>query len=292
MTENRKEKVLSELREGIEGQIKLFNESLKNGDFSAMAKAETELKELETEYADLKQTEVFDEVGETDNPIKAAIVKYWYPTLSHKNIREDGKLVRFGLVDDKMRQIDLVKLAKYCNIKADWQYKIEKFNQLLCLRAAHELKLTKKEIEGICNSFYMNKLSREVEMGGTPDSNTQICKQLQMIVDEMVFEDDGKGKNKYKVNNHDVAYLLMCYTKKNNKKALSISTAKHSVVHRLVMDIEHRVILGKVYSLDYKVAKDTETAAPATKATETKKVSEQTDKKNAEKVTEVDKKTA
>lgn len=290
MKDERKEKVLSELREGIEEQIKLFNESLRNGDFSAMAKAETELKELETGYADLKQTEVFDEVGETDSPIKAAIVRYWYPTLSHKNIREDGKLVRLELVDDKLRQIDLVKLAKYCNIKADWQYKIEKFNQLLCLRAARELKLTKKDIEGICNSFYMNKLSREVEMGGTPDSNTQICKQLQIIIDEMVFEDDGKGKNKYKVNNHDVAYLLMCYTKKNNKKALSISTAKHSVVHRLVMDIAHRIILGKVYSLDYKVAKDTETVTPATKATETKNASEQTNNKNTKKVTEIEKK--
>lgn len=290
MKDERKEKVLSELRGSIVEQIELFNKSLKESDFSKMAKAEAELKELETQYADLKATEVFDEVGDEENPIKAAIIKYWYPVLSHKNIREDGKLVKFELIEDKMRQIDLVKLAKYCNIKADWQYAIEKFNQLLTLRAANELKLTKKEIEQICNSFYMNKLSREVELGGTPDSNTQICKQLQKIVDDMVFEDDGKGKNKYKVNNHDVAYLLMCYTKKNNKKALTVSTAKHSVVHRLIMDIEHRVILGKVYGLDYKIAKDTETTV--TKKVEAEKVSEKKTKKNAEKVAEVEKKTA
>ena len=281
MTDERKQKVLSELRNGIVEQIDVFNKSLQESNFSAMAKAEAELKELETQYADVKATEVFDEVGEAENPIKAAIIKYWYPVLSHKNIREDGKLVKFELVEDKMRQIDLVRLAKYCNIKADWQYAIEKFNQLLTLRAANELKLTKKEIEKICNSFYMNKLSRQVELGGTPDSNTQICKQLQKIVDDMVFEDDGKGKNKYKVNNHDIAYLLMCYTKKNNKKALTVSTAKNSVIHRLVMDVEHRIILGKVYGLDYKIAKDTEPAP--------KEVSKKETKKNAEKVKELEK---
>lgn len=289
MKDERKEKVLSELRENIVEQISLFNKSLKEGDFSGMAKAEAELKELETQYADMMATVVFDEVGEDANPIKAAIIKYWYPVLSHKKVSTEGKLIGFELIEDKMRQIDLVKLAKYCNIKADWQYAIEKFNQLLTLRAAHELKLTKKEIEKICDSFYMNKLSREVELGGTPDSNTQICKQLQKIVDDMVFEDDGKGKNKYKVNNHDVAYLLMCYTKKNNKKALTVSTAKHSVVHRLVMDIEHRVVLGKVYGLDYKIAKDTETAASKKVEAE---VSKKETKKNAEKVTEVEKKSA
>lgn len=294
MKDERKEKVLSELRGSIVEQISLFNKSLKESDFSKMAKAEAELKELETQYADLKATEVFDEVGDEANPIKAAIIKYWHPVLSHKNIREDGKLVRFELVEDKMRQIDLVKLAKYCGIKSDWQYAIEKFNQLLTLRAANELKLTKKEIEKICNSFYMNKLSREVELGGTPDSNTQICKQLQKIVDDMVFEDDGKGKNKFKVNNHDVAYLLMCYTKKNNKKALTVSTAKHSVVHRLIMDVEHRVVCNKVYGLDFKIAKDSEQTAPATKKAEAepKKVSKKETKENAENVTEVEKKSA
>lgn len=292
MKDERKEKVLSELRDSIVEQIELFNKSLRESNFSEMAKAEAELKELETQYAELKTTDVFDEVGDEENPIKAAIIKYWYPVLSHKNIREDGKLVKFELIEDKMRQIDLVKLAKYCNIKADWQYAIEKFNQLLTLRAANELKLTKKEIEKICNSFYMNKLSREVELGGTPDSNTQICKQLQKIVDDMVFEDDGKGKNKYKVNNHDVAYLLMCYTKKNNKKSLTVSTAKHSVVHRLIMDIEHRVVLGKVYGLDYKIAKDTETTVAKKVEAAKDKVSKKETKKNAEKVAEVEKKTA
>lgn len=308
MKDERKMKVLSELRSSIIEQIELFNNALKDGDFSAMAKAETELKEAESQYADIKATEVFDEVGDDENPIKSAIVKYWYPVLSHKNIREDGKLIRFELVEDKMRQIDLVKLAKYCNINADWQYAIEKFNQLLCLRAAHELKLSKKDIDQICQSFYMNKLSRAVELGETPDSNTQICKQLQKIIDAMVFEDDGKGKNKYKVNNHDVAYLLMCYTKKDNKKALTISTAKHGVMHRLVMDIAHRVILGKVYGLDYKTSKATEEdrhttggevtttqmtkedkAALAKTLKKTKSSAEKVSKKAAEKVTEVEK---
>ena len=305
MKDERKEKVLSELRNSITEQINLFNKALNESDFSKMARAEAALKELETEYAETMATIVYDEVGDKENPIKAAIIKYWYPTLSHKNIREDGKLVRFELEENKMRQIDLIKLAKYCGIDSKWQYAIEKFNQLMTLRAARELKLSSTEVKKICDSFYMSKLSREVDLGGTPDSNTQICKQLQTIVDAMVFEDDGKGKNKYKVNNHDVAYLLMCYTKKNNKTALTVSVAKTAVVNRLIMDIEHRVILGKAYGLDYKIAKDTEKTeskkadeakkepekAENVKA-ESKKTAKKATKKADEKVTEVEKKSA
>lgn len=282
---NNKGKVLSELRTSIVEQIGLFNKALKENDFSGMARAEAELKEVETQYGDLKATEIFDEVAENENPIKAGIIKYWYPVLSHKNIREDGRVVGIELIEDRMKQIDLIKLAKYCNIKSDWQYTIEKFNQLLCLRAAHELKLTKAQIEKISNSFYMNKLAKAVEFGETPDSNTQICKQLQKILDEMVFEENGKGKNVFKVNNHDVAYLLMCYTKKG-RNALSVATAKHSFVNRLIMDVEHRAILEKQYDLEYKVSKDT--AEMEKKKAE--KGSKKEVKKNAEEVTEVAKK--
>lgn len=287
MSKSRKE-MLSELHDSVVEQINAFNKAIHENDLSAMSKAETSLKEAEAEYAETKALEVFDKLGEMENPIKAGIIEYSYPVLSHKNIREDGKITGIELVEDKMRQIDLVKLAKYCGIKCDWQYMIEKFNQLLCLRAARELKLPKAEVNKICDSFYMNKLSRAVELGETPDSNTQICKQLQTIMDAMVFEDNGKGKNIYKVNNHDVAYLLMCYTQKG-RKALTIRTQKHAVVHRLVMDIEHRVILNKKYDLEYKVDKGEKVSEKEPKP-KTEKVSEENSETKTEDVTEVEKK--
>ena len=272
----RKEKVLNELRDDIVKEIGLFNKALKENNFSEMTAVEARLKEAESEYANTKATAVYDELSGADEPLKAAVIRHSYYVLAHKNIRDNGVLVRVELADDKEKQIDLVKLAKYLKLDVSWKYKVEKFNQLLCLRAAQELKLSKAEVQKICDSFYMDKLSKAVELGETPSSNTQICKQLQSIVDSMVFEDNGSGKNKYKVNNHDVAYLLMRYTQKG-KSALSVAVAKHSYLHQLIMNIEHRIILGKQYSLDYKIANGNSEPAKE-EITEVPKVSENEEK--------------
>ena len=111
---------------------------------------------------------------------------------------------------------------------------------------------SKAQIKQICDSFYMNKLARQIELGETPDSNTAICKQLQQVLDGILYEDNGKGKNVYRVNNHDVAYLLMCYTKRG-KKTLSVAVAKNAYMHRLIADVAHRIVTNKAYDLEYRM---------------------------------------
>ena len=175
-----------------------------------------------------------------------------YLVVSHRIKREEGTVIGFEIVEDKVRQIDLIKFCEFCKLPTNWKYKVEKFNQLLALRTANELKMTKAQIKKICDSFYMSDLARQVEMGATPDSNTAICKQLQQVVDAILFEDNGKGKNVHRVNNHDVAYLLMCYTKRG-KKVLSVAVAKNSYIQRLVLDVMHRIVTHKAYDLEYRM---------------------------------------
>jgi len=265
-------KKISELREEVVAKINEYNEALKENDLAKATRIEQELKETEASYAELKSVEVFTELKEKENPVREAITTHSYLVISHKTLREDGVVKGFEIIEDKVRQIDLVKFCKFCNLDTMWQYNVERFNQLLAMRAANELKMTKAQIKKICDSFYMNDLARQIEMGGTPDSNTAICKQLQQVLDSILFEDNGKGKNVYRVNNHDVAYLLMCYTKRG-KKTLSIAVAKNAYMHRLVMDVAHRIVTGKAYDLEYRMIADTKVSETKTKAT-TKKVEE------------------
>ena len=250
-----KEKI-SELREEVVEKINKYNEALKENDLAKATRFEQELKEAEASYAELKSVEVFTELKGKENPVREAIITHSYYVISHRVLREDGVVKGFEIVEDKVRQIDLVKFCKFCNLDTMWQYNVERFNQLLAMRAANELKMTKAQIKKICDSFYMNDLARQIEMGGTPDSNTSICKQLQQVLDALLFEDNGKGKNVYRVNNHDVAYLLMCYTKRG-KKTLSVAVAKNAYMHRLVMDVAHRIVTGKTYDLEYRMISDT-----------------------------------
>lgn len=261
-------------------KIANYEKALKKNDLEAVAKAEEELKEAEGQYREEKQVLVFSELREADAPIKAAIERLEFETVGHKVERDKETKRIVGIAEvSKTVQIDLVKFCKFCDLPTQWQYKVQMLNKLLCLRAAAELKLTKAQIKEIDDSFAMDKLAKEVELGGTPTSNTQIVKQLQTVVDAIYFEDNGKGVNKFKVNNHDVAYLLMCYTRRG-KQSLKVQTAKHTVMHSLVVDVMHRVITGKTYDIDYKMKKKDE---PKTE-TEQKKASS----KKSEKVSDTD----
>ena len=258
-------KIIGEHRETIVKKIGEYNEALKENDLAKATRTEQELKDAETAYAEAKCTEVFGELSKSENPVKAAVEMHSYLVVSHRVKREEGTVIGFEIVEDKVRQIDLIKFCEFCKLPTNWKYKVEKFNQLLALRTANELKMTKAQIKKICDSFYMSDLARQVEMGATPDSNTAICKQLQQVVDAILFEDNGKGKNVHRVNNHDVAYLLMCYTKRG-KKVLSVAVAKNSYIQRLVLDVMHRIVTHKAYDLEYRMV----SAEKAKKVSDTK----------------------
>ena len=152
----------------------------------------------------------------------------------------------------KEKQISLVKFEDYFkDIKIntspsdDWRYAIQKFNQLLCIKAAKELGIKHNPIKEL---FYMNKTAKSIELGQTPTSNTTILKQLQTIINKMLYT-EGEHGNIYKASSKDVAYLNMLYTKKG-KTVLSIATANHEFLNCLVMDILHKIVCKKDCSLD------------------------------------------
>lgn len=262
-------KEIATIAEQINAKIKEYNESLKKNDLKKVSKAESELRELEKEYSSAMMAQVCDEIAEKsektgENPVKLAIEKYQYEVLSHKANRDDNGAIESIEMAYRMRQIDLVKFCKRCRLDTSWQYSVESFNQLLALRVATELKLSKKKILEICNSFNMNKLAERAEAGDTPASTTQICKKLQAIIDKVLYEDNGKGKNTYSANSHDVAYILHTYCKRSSKKALSVAVAKNSFMHTLLVDVMHRIVTGKVYDLEYAMVKNSEQPAEKT----------------------------
>ena len=245
-------KALETLRKDIEVRINAYNGLiLKKGDFAKMNQIEGEIRDAEAAYAEQQMREVFEECKKQPEPILAAVKRYDYPVLSHRLIREDSVITEMVLVEDRTKQIDLVKLCKALGLSHLWEYKVEKFGNLLCMRAAKELGWSDGQIKQIERLYYCNALSRKEDMGTIPTSNNQIVKLLQQVIDAVLPADPETGKAKYRCNSHDVAYLLMAYTKRNGKKKLTIEVAKNSFVHRLVMDVMHRIVCGLSYDLKY-----------------------------------------
>ncbi len=238
-------------------KIEAYNAALKMNDAVKIANAANELKDAESDYADEKMRSVFQSLSEKENVILEAVKMRVFGVVGHTTERENGVIKRVVIDETRTREIDLLELCKFCGKSMEWKYKAEKFNQLLTLRVASELKVPTARMKEICDSFYMSEIAQEKESGKTPDSNTAMCKELQKVFDLILFEDDGKGKNRWKVNNHDIAYMVMAYTRRSNKKALTISVAKQSYTNRLIFDVMHRVVTNKVYDVDgFKMKKD------------------------------------
>lgn len=249
-------------KEKYDVALKAANDALAANpiDYAAYETAIANLTEAEKDYASHAANALYDECGKKENPIIEVIKAYAYDTIGHREVRSKEKADnnRILSVDPttKERQIDLLAFCRRVKLDADWQYTASKFNQLMCLRAAKQLGLSIDEIKGISTSYFLQDAVKKIEMGGTPTSNTQVCKLLQRVINEMLPNEDESGKTIYKCNNYDVAFFDDLYGKKSNKARLTIRVSNDSFLRRILVDIAHRLVTGGKYGVDgYKKVK-------------------------------------
>ena len=237
----------------LEQKIAEYNKALNAKNLDAMVSIEADVAKLEAEYNEQSQLDLFSECKKAENPMLEGIKRYTYPILRHSIEKDDvGRPVSMSLVEGREKQINLIKLAKFCELDTMWQYRVEEMGELLCLRMAKLLGVPTEELKAISKTYRMDKKAQRMEAGETPASTNKVCKLLQTVVDSIIYEDDGKEKNKYKVNSHDVAYLDFCYGRRDNRKKLTISVANKGFLITIVTDVLHRVACDLVYSVNYK----------------------------------------
>ena len=236
----------------------------------------TELKNIENDFRAVREKEVFAACAD----IHEALVQHHFTTISHKKITEDGLMTGVEK-SERMVQIDLRKFCENRGFDLGWFYEMQALNKRLTLKAATELGVSAKELKAIDDSYSMDKLAAEIDLGKTPTSDTQCVKHMQKVLDSL---SEGEGR----VNSHDLTYVWLCYAKKNNKTALRVICSKHTILQSLLMDVFHRVVTGASYGVDHKKVSNVEGSAPKT---ETPKQSKpKASKKSAEPETVVIKK--
>ena len=251
---DKKIKVMNDLENAIEENVKTWNTAFKSRKLEDMLSAQAKLDEDIKAYATTAQALAFHQLKVEENPVLSAIKRFEYTVLAVKDEKADTGIITKTVIE-RSKQLDLLKFDKFCegdNIMHDnlWSCKIEKFNQLMCIRAARELKIDPKTIS---NSFAMSKVAEEIKLGATPDSNTKILALLGECINSIIYE-EGEHGNIYKATSKDVAFLVMVYTKKG-KNALTIATAKHAAMRGYIMEILHRIVTEKDYSIDFKAKK-------------------------------------
>ncbi len=226
-------------------------------DMTAYSAAIAALDEAEKQYAKLAAEAKYAEFTTKDNPIVEIIKARTYTILGHKETRggtkENPRVMSVDMVE-KSRDIDLLAFCEKAKLDTNWAFVASRVNQLMCLRAATQLGA---DVKKIATSYFLRDKVKEINLGKTPTSNTQVCKLLQTVIDEIMPSDMTEGGVAYKVNSHDVAYLDDLYGKKSGKHDLTVRVSNDSFFRRILVDICYRLVTNGKYGVDgYKGYKD------------------------------------
>ncbi len=246
MTRAEQTNKLQEIRTSIDGKVKAYNDAYQTKKYDEASKIDAEITDAINEYTGIVRDMCFEECKASGNPMLTAVRLLSYVTIGVKDTLEGESKTPVRQVIEKERQIDLLKLHKYCEgIGEDhnWLYMVEKFNMLLTAQKAVDLGIDPK---GISDSYAMSEIAKGFDLGKNPASKTNILKTLRKIVSAMLGEEYAN-----KVTSHDVNFLLSVYSRKN-RKALTVTCANHKYMRGYVMEICHRVVTDKKYEVDYK----------------------------------------
>lgn len=237
------------IRQETEALVAQFNEAYQSGNFPESQKLNTAIEEKVNEYTSVVRDDTFQVCAESDDPMLKAVTLLSFITIGVKDEKKGDDKTPVRVVIEKERQIDLFKLYKFCGDKgigADpkWLYMAEQLNCLLTAQKAQDLGIDPKAVN---DSYAMSNIAREIDLGKSPTSKTNMLKTLQAIIAAMLGE-------KYKATSHDVNFLLSVYSRKN-RKALTVTAANHKALRGYLAEICHRIVTNKTYALDYKQAK-------------------------------------
>lgn len=253
---------MNEVASQIATKIENYNVAKVRGNANAMEKAESELTQLEAEYAGLAFDNVIEKIKADESPVKAAIIMRSYQVIGHKAKKENGATVGFEQTSKEV-QIDLLKVFERLSMTALWKYDAEKLNKALALKAAKELGVSKDNTNDIKKNFAMSQAKSEGDV--EIPSNTAVCKALQGIIDQILPEE-----SKCKCNNYDTAYLMAAQLKAG-KTACTLTVCKNGIFIHLITNVMHRLLTGKVYALDFKKKKVNSTSTSVLTSAESKK---------------------
>lgn len=250
----------AQLLKDFEAKITEVNKACAKGTNADVEGRLQELVNIEKEFRAIRESEVFAGLADTHQ----AIELHHFTTIGHKRVTDEGRMTGVEKADRTV-QIDLKKFCEVKGFDLGWFYELQALNKRLTLRVAEGVGVTAAEMKRIDDSYNMDKLASEIQLGKTPTSDTQVVKHMQKVLDML---SPGEGK----VNGHDLGYVMACYTKRNNRAALRVQCSKHTLLMSLMGDVFYRIATKGVYGVDYKRngAAGTEVKAEAPKASAAK----------------------
>lgn len=260
----------------IEGLIAQYNEEFRKegAKVEDLDKIEAELKEECAKARTAKTNEIYNKLAKEEDPMLEAIRMLSFSVPSYKETKVEG--VKTGLERaDRVVTINPVDFTDYlCKYQKgpkggmSWVYKTEKLGSLLAYRALKDLGGSAKALKELTDNYYIREAARREDLGETPDSNSQLVKLMQTIIDAMVFVPDEKGKNQVKARSCDANFLIRVYTSAGREVG-TVKVLKGARIAQYIFNCCHMIVTGKPYRItDYKKNKKGEGFEPVRKPVE------------------------
>lgn len=213
-------------------------EALANKDLTEYGNAMTQLTKAVKALNEYICRAEYVKFAEAEHPMIAAIKQFRIEIVEPKEEKSKESGIVIGVkLNTRKTNIDLLKFCEFVKIDSTWAHESFHLLELLALSETDVFKMKPSDLAK--RSRYFCEKAAAKKNGETPDSNTQIVKQLQKIVDLAIFVDDGNGKNAYKCTNHDIAFILDAATKIDTKEKGTIA---------MVNERQFRIIMLNVFA--------------------------------------------
>lgn len=223
------------------------NKALEENNLEEYAKKLAELDKVVDEWNKEIQNAAFKELAKADNPMIAAVERFYIDSYAVKEVKTEAKdRIMEVKTEKRSRRIDLKGFCESEHLDTAWVTSTERLRQLLEVRETETYSMKPEELAQ--KSYYFISMMKKKEAGETPDSNTQIVRQLQKVVDEAIFVDNGEGKNIYKCTNHDIAFIQDAVTKFDAKGKCSIAMMNKRAFQTVMMSVFSHM-LGEAYKV-------------------------------------------
>ena len=238
----------TEMRKNLESDIQNLNGLiLENKTNDEIAKLLHSVSENVSKLNLMLTNEDFAILRETERPMYTAIMVLEMNRVTLGQDKENGK---YMLVDGK-KIIDLAAFNRFCepqkiSNESGWIYRADNMARLLSAYATAELGGDWKEL---LNVYRLNKHTERTQEKN-PVSKKTLTRELQSLVDAIIFIDNGKKENQIKVTSQDIAFMVLTACKAG-KKPKTVVMPKGNTIIKLVVQVINRILKGDSYEVLY-----------------------------------------
>lgn len=238
----------TEMRKNLESDIQNLNGLiLENKSNDEIAKLLHSVSENVSKLNLMLMNEDFAILRATERPMYTAIMVLEMNRITLGQDKENGK---YMLVDGK-KIIDLAAFNRFCepqkiSNESGWVYRADNMARLLSAYATAELGGDWKEL---LNVYRLNKHTERTQEKN-PVSKKTLTRELQSLVDAIIFIDNGKKENQIKVTSQDIAFMVLTACKAG-KKPKTVVMPKGNTIIKLVVQVINRILKGDSYEVLY-----------------------------------------